>query len=163
MKKILIFSDSHGDLRFLQEAIGKKNPDMVFFTGDGQRDIAAVCRLFPALDVFAVRGNNDDALYPDSLSVTVEGIRFFLTHGHRYGVNRGLLRLLAQTKQEGCDVAVFGHTHHAVIVRDETGRIIALNSGSCRHGLLGGGSYIEGKADNGKLTAVILYRKDENL
>jgi len=127
----------------------------VLFTGDGQRDIAYAASLYPKVVFHAVAGNNDRNLYPPSLTVEIEGIRFFLTHGHQFRVKAGLFELLNETKRQGCGIAVFGHTHRAAVIRDEGGRVVAVNGGSCAPCLFREATCIEAVADGGDFRPVI--------
>jgi len=58
----------------------------------------------------------------------VEGYKIFLTHGHLYGVKSGLQNLYYKSKEEGADIALFGHSH--IAVNEEIGGIVFLNPGS---------------------------------
>ncbi|MPM98600.1 hypothetical protein SDC9_145788 [bioreactor metagenome] len=156
MKNILILSDSHGNGDTLVKIIGTKKPDFVLFAGDGERDIAQAASLFPQVIFHAVSGNNDRGFYPFFLTFEIEGLRFFLTHGHQFRVKSGLSELLAQTKKQGCDIAVFGHTHRAAVIKDDRGKVVAVNGGSCSPSRFREATCIEAAADRGEFCPVIL-------
>ncbi len=138
--KICVFSDSHGAAFRMIEAVRQETPDFVFFLGDGEGDLNLLRKEFPALPVEAVRGNCD--IYSDlpaELVCSVGGIRFFLAHGHRYGVKyeRGFRSLLAEARKDQAQVALFGHTHEAYLEWTED-EVLLMNPGSLRGY---GGSY----------------------
>lgn len=60
-----------------------------------------------------VRGNCDWGGGADQLLIDVDGVRFFLTHGHSYGVKTGLQALVQESIQKGAQVVCYGHTHIA--------------------------------------------------
>ena len=45
--------------------------------------------------------------------LTIEGVKIFACHGHRYGVKQSLVKLAARAKELGCTIALYGHTHDA--------------------------------------------------
>jgi predicted phosphodiesterase len=57
--------------------------------------------------------------------VTIGGVTIHVSHGHELGSPTPALAL---ARYRG-DVVIFGHTHQAVVVRDEAGRI-AMNPGA---------------------------------
>ena len=83
--KILVFSDSHGRLGAMVDAIERERPQRVFFLGDHYRDGQELAGAYPDLPMELVKGNCDWDQAPDELLVEAGGVRFLLTHGHRYG------------------------------------------------------------------------------
>lgn len=111
-KKILVVSDTH---RRITEVIAfqEKDPhDMLFHLGDLVKDAKTLEKVLH-IPVLCVRGNNDFAEYetPAQIVVPVYGKRFLLTHGHMERVGAGSAGVLALAKEEGANVALFGHTH----------------------------------------------------
>lgn len=111
----LIFSDSHGRLHAMREALARQitTPDGILFLGDGLRDADALDDgSFP---MYTVQGNCDwftafsDACREQVL--TLGGCRILMTHGHDYGVKSGYGALLRRAVELDVDVALFGHTH----------------------------------------------------
>ena len=45
---------------------------------------------------------------PPSLTVSLDGVRIFLTHGHLFGVKSGLTRLTLEARRVGAQLALFG-------------------------------------------------------
>ena len=112
--KILVFSDSHGRLGLMLDAIEKEHPRRIFFLGDNYRDGEDLAAAYPDIPVDLVKGNCDFCPGPDELLVEAGGVRFLLTHGHRYGAKSGTDRLAEAGKQKGAAVVCFGHTHEAL-------------------------------------------------
>lgn len=131
--KILVLSDSHRTVRYMQEAIERENPDHVIHLGDHTGDAEELRQLFPMLPVLSVRGNCDYDMSARELVVTEFGpFRFFICHGHRYGVKNGLLRLELAAREALADVVLFGHTHCGYC--DRFNELWLLNPGSCGYG-----------------------------
>ena len=89
--RILILSDSHGNLKSMKQAVERTKPDQIVHLGDYWRDGEALKNEFPLLPVAQVIGNCD--LYDfsakggkDQLLLTLDGHRVMLCHGHRYHV-----------------------------------------------------------------------------
>lgn len=147
--KILVLSDSHGRLGFMLDAMEKERPQRVFFLGDNYQDGEALADAYPDVPVDRVVGNCDFCAGPSELLVDVEGVRFLITHGHRYYVKSRTDRLVDAAKEKGAEVACFGHTHEALNVpergvqllnpgtaggiRNRPGYgVILVNHGTCR-------------------------------
>lgn len=131
--KIIVFSDSHGDLADMVEAIEREEPDVMFHLGDHWRDAEEVEWAYPDLPTYKVPGNCDwRSTEPLELEVTLEGCRFFLCHGHTLGVKMGYAGLKDRGWDLGVDVALFGHTHRAHWSRQ--GKLQIFNPGSCGMG-----------------------------
>lgn len=114
--KILVFSDSHGSLSKMVEAMEHERPQHVFFLGDHYRDGVELSTLYPDIPMDIVRGNCDWGKGPDLKVVELEGIRFLLTHGHLQYVKSGLDELLQEALNRQVQVACYGHTHLAKVV-----------------------------------------------
>lgn len=129
--KILLLSDTHGDLLKIDDALEAcSGLDMVIHCGDIDRDCDYLEKILPADIAFlAVRGNNDwYSKRPYHLTAALDGIRFYITHGHREHVKSGLDTLSYAAAEQNCTVALFGHTHSA---QDTTvGGIRIINPGS---------------------------------
>lgn len=128
--KILIVSDTHGQLREFREVLKRTRPlDYLIHCGDteGQDELI---RSDAACPCAIVRGNND--FFTDaerSLVVELGGCRFFVTHGHNLGVSMGTERLREEAKARGCNVAVFGHTHRPCLDQSDPS-LTVMNPGS---------------------------------
>ena len=114
--KILVFSDSHGSMGKMVEAMEHERPQHVFFLGDHYRDGMELSSLYPDVSMDLVRGNCDWGKAPDLRVVELEGVRFLLTHGHLQYVKSGLDELVQEGLHRQVNVVCFGHTHLAKVV-----------------------------------------------
>lgn len=120
MKHVLVLSDTHGLLRpevaeYLSQA------DIIIHGGDINTQ-AIVDKLREYAPLYIVRGNNDKEWaeeLPQSLTFSIEGVRFFLIHSKR-DVPSGL---------SDTDVVVYGHSHKYAC--EERNGVLWLNPGSC--------------------------------
>lgn len=98
MSTVLIISDSHGLTEELVEIKKRHQPDYMIHCGDSELDLDAE----QLEDFYKVRGNCDtDNRYPDELVIELDGLTFFLVHGHLHQVKRDLTHcLMLQKKQE---------------------------------------------------------------
>ena len=89
--KILVFSDSHGNLDNMIRAVAQEAPDQIFHLGDGWRDAQRLHARFPQLPFCHVPGNCDlQPGTPAERLLEIQGKRILLCHGHTYGVKRSL-------------------------------------------------------------------------
>lgn len=112
MEKLLVLSDSHFLEEEVQQVISnhRDNVDYVVHCGDSQ-----LKNNHPALrdiDVI-VLGNTDwPTQYEQQVVLELDNTRVFVTHGHLYQVTDIFQNNLAQeSKQRGCALALYGHTH----------------------------------------------------
>ncbi|SER74888.1 metallophosphoesterase family protein [Lachnobacterium bovis] len=130
--KILVLSDSHGDVASMCEAVRQEMPDVIFHLGDLIRDAKELHNEFKEIPFFMVPGNCDGYGYDDiELSekvVELEGKRFLLLHGHTRGVKLGYMSLEYRARELEVDAALFGHTH--VPYADYFGETLIFNPGS---------------------------------
>lgn len=116
----------------MREAILRNpNADCILYLGDGIRDLSMLPDT-PRIPILAVRGNCDVGFdgYSYEETVTFEGSRILLCHGHHYGVKGGSGALLARAKRDGCKIALFGHTHIPSESYDSETGIYLFNPGS---------------------------------
>ncbi len=115
--KWLVVSDTHRQHRNLENVLRKVGPlEGLIHLGDvegGQGYIEALADC----PVYMVAGNNDyRADLPETYILQVGRYRCFLTHGHRYWISSGPLRLLEAARERDCTIAMYGHTHRPEIV-----------------------------------------------
>ena len=118
--KLAILSDTHGLLR-PQVVERLKTADAILHGGDINKP-AIVEQLQQYAPLYIVRGNNDKEWaegIPHDLTVTLEGITFFMVHNKKE----------VPADLSGVDVVVFGHSHK--YVQEEKGSVLWLNPGSC--------------------------------
>lgn len=112
MSRVLIISDSHGQMENVEKVIKREgNLDMVIHLGDiiGQDDkLRNLCDC----PVKIVRGNCDFYSENELNEVfSIDKNKIFATHGHYYGVNWDLNKLYYAAQEQGCNIAMYGHTH----------------------------------------------------
>ena len=114
MKTITVVSDSHGN----RAALEKLNTifsesDYIIHLGDTSSDGSYLAKQFPG-KTYVLNGNCDWAKFGEKeLTLQVEGVKIFASHGDAYGVKQDLSRLAKKAAQEGCQIALYGHTHEA--------------------------------------------------
>lgn len=154
MKKILIFSDSHGDIDNCMEIIEKTTDvSAIFHAGDCVRDAEDLQAIYPQIPVYFVRGNNDwFSNEPLSRKVIIDGVSIFITHGHEQNVKYEFqfTTLLKSAEAYDPDLVIFGHTHKSVI--DYKGKTTIVNPGSIRYTK----TYAEAEIENGKIKTKII-------
>lgn len=125
MNKVLIVSDSHGLKDELVAIKQRHQLKYMIHCGDSELDIDA-----PEMEGFIkVAGNCDwDARYPNSESIEINGLSFFVTHGHLYHVKSGLMSLSYEADSVGAAVICFGHTH--IAGAEKNGNQLFMNPGS---------------------------------
>lgn len=137
--KILVISDVHSYQLPLETALADNmNCETAIFLGDGissfldARDPAAYrARII-------VRGNCDHLgnEYDESAVVNLDGLRLYITHGHREGVKTGFGVTESKAVAGKCRAALFGHTHSPHLVTTGNG-IVLMNPGSIADGYYG--------------------------
>ena len=128
MKKIFVLSDTHGNISSIEKLVDViKESDYVFHLGDYSRDILAFSREFGD-KIHFVKGNCDGG--GNDLILQIEDLKVMLTHGDRYGVKGGLLRLALYAKEKGVNVVFYGHTHVADITEQDG--ITFINPGTTK-------------------------------
>ncbi|MBR6915020.1 MAG: YfcE family phosphodiesterase [Clostridia bacterium] len=118
--KILVFSDSHGNPKYLAAALRehKGTVDLAIHLGDGLSDMERAGDLLDCTATATVIGNGEQfferrlwADVPDETVISPDGVRILCCHGHKYRVKHGLSSLAEHTEQIGADLVLFGHTH----------------------------------------------------
>lgn len=122
MKKILIISDTHGDMDLFVKLISLEKPDYTIHAGDFCIPVTYLSRY---VDYF-VAGNNDSEGEHMKL-FEIEEVKFFLTHGDKYFFNKNK-NICKDAKLYGANIAITGHTHVEEIV--EMDDITLINPGS---------------------------------
>ena len=150
--QIIAVSDTHGDISAVRAAVSKHCADMLIHAGDVERDVDKLRYEFPKLEIEAVRGNNEFGMCDSPLDrvITVCGKKIFITHGHKYGVKSGLMRVSLRAAELGADICIFGHTHrkHVEYLKDMD--IWLVNPGSAS-GRYGGASFAVIEIDDGTI------------
>ena len=113
----------------MEQCVERVQPQVILHLGDCVRDAQRLEELYPDIPLLGVPGNCDYApAVPQSLTLELDGVRIFVTHGHLYGVKRDLTALAGAAKDAGARLALFGHTHIQHL--EERGGITLLNPGT---------------------------------
>ncbi len=125
--KILIISDTHGDLRNLREVLDIEKPiDNLLHLGDFLHDDDEIRALADCACAF-VRGNCD--YFSDERDFRDFGLlghTVHMEHGHM--LPYGFDKIAARAKSLGADILLYGHTHVPLSVRQSG--VYIVNPGS---------------------------------
>ncbi|MDD6157786.1 MAG: metallophosphoesterase [Lachnospiraceae bacterium] len=111
MTKILVLSDSHGNVNNMVIAVKETKPDMIFHLGDCWSDAVTLHKQYPDITMVQVPGNCDCVMEPSERLLEMEGVKLLLCHGHAYNVKSSLLSLEYAAREKQVDIALYGHTH----------------------------------------------------
>lgn len=127
MTKVLILSDSHGLTDEITEIKERHQLKHMIHCGDSELDMDA-----SELDGFLkVGGNTDyDVRFPEEQKSTINGLTFFVTHGHLHNVKANLMTVGYRAQEVNAQVICFGHTHIAGV--EQIGKQLFINPGSIR-------------------------------
>ena len=157
--KILICSDTHGDQDILIDKLSRyPNFDHYFYLGDSE--LSETNLLFK--NFVGVNGNMDYGKFPLIRVISDQNINFLLTHGHLFGVNQNLYRLISEGKRLKANIICYGHTHRLSIKVIEG--ILVINPGSISQPLNfvnEGGTYVVLTIDEKTYTVAAYNRKDQ--
>ena len=138
--KILVLSDSHGNLTNMELAVERTNPSLIFHLGDCWRDGERLHEQFPDIPLEQVPGNCDLGRFEERERVVFFGdCRVLLCHGHTLGVKSSLLRASYEARERGAQALLYGHTPIPHI--DYHDGLWLVNPGSIGHPKDGSASY----------------------
>lgn len=130
MKKLLVFSDSHGTRSTMEQTVLLERPDIIYHLGDYIRDSEWLRERFFHIPVFGVVGNCDYGHPgPDKIVDIIEGVRIYACHGHQHHVKYSLMALRYAAMEKQASLCLFGHTHEPYCL--ELDGLTMLNPGSC--------------------------------
>lgn len=127
LNQVLITSDSHGLTGELQQIKNRYQLKDNIHCGDSELPEDS-----PYLHGFlSVKGNCDWlGQFPNEKVIEINGIRFFIVHGHHHQVKSSLYKLTLAAKEVGADIVCFGHSH--VPFADMIDGQLFINPGSIR-------------------------------
>ncbi len=133
--RVLVFSDSHGRVKPMLDAIETYHPDAVFHLGDVVADASQIALAFPKQKLYQVAGNCDFFRQNGPLEqlAYLEGKTIFYLHGHTQSVKLGLDAVLYKADSLQADIVLFGHTH--VRLNQRYGELLAVNPGAAANGV----------------------------
>lgn len=127
--KILVLSDSHGNVSNMLQAVEREAPRMILHLGDCWRDGEHLHDACPGIEFHQVPGNCDFRPAEESQWLLFIGDkRVLICHGHTYGVKQSLLSAGYAAEEQNLDCFLFGHTHNPLV--DMRGKTLFLNPGS---------------------------------
>ena len=129
--RVIVISDTHRDFRTLYQIVKKHREEaaLCLHLGDGEDEISRLREMCPDLPLLAVRGNCDfSGESPNSRVVTAGNTRIFMAHGHDLGVKSSTSLLVQLARENGCRIALYGHTHKSDTHYEEG--IYVMNPGS---------------------------------
>lgn len=128
--RIIVVSDTHGNNGpFLEKLETMIKPDLILHLGDYVKDAKIISEI-TKVDFITVKGNGDYGMMDvneDEL-LEINGKKIFLTHGHRYNVSYDSREVYEKALNLGADLALYGHTHMAIIEEHEN--LTLMNPGS---------------------------------
>ena len=123
--KILITSDIHGRVCYLDKILQTSDFDLIIDAGDSNLEQHQL----KIRNILSVKGNTDYYLdLPLFRIIDLEIGKVLITHGHQEAVKWGLSKLRSKAEHLAVDYDIFGHTHQLLI--EEINGIKYLNPGS---------------------------------
>lgn len=133
--KLLVFSDSHGNVEHMRKAVEQERPDQILHLGDVMRDAVELSMAYRNIPLELVPGNCDYATdVPAQKILFFEGRRILMTHGHTYHVKLGMGLAVKAAREAQVDILLFGHTHEAFCQQQDG--LWIMNPGTIRGGLV---------------------------
>lgn len=129
--RIMVLSDTHGDVDKAEEAIRRnRDIDLIIHLGDYFRDAEKLSSMFPEIPIEYIYGNSDFMIgdVPAEKVLEFGGKKLFITHGHRYSVKWDYEKLHTRAQELGVDLLLFGHTHISDVIEGRSYTL--LNPGS---------------------------------
>lgn len=159
--RILVLSDSHSGLSFMNRCVEAVEPDAMVHLGDYYDDGETLHEEYPDIPLTQVPGNCDRYRAPlHAREIVIDricGVDLYLTHGHLHKVKQTTTRLIADAKAAKVQAVLYGHTHVAECYQDESG-LWVMNPGSC--GYFGGSAGLI-EVENRKIVSCRIIRQSE--
>lgn len=136
--RIIVMADSHGSGSAVTKIVEKNidTAEMFIHLGDGENDMTEVLEKYPDIKLYRIRGNCDHSPdLPIMEVIRVEAglakrpVGILAVHGHLHYVEWGKFELVRLAKENGCEIALFGHTHCRF--NEEDDGVMLVNPGSC--------------------------------
>ena len=129
--KVVIVSYTHGSFYELKKIIAAERPfDVLVHCGDICGELQYALGERRDYHLRAVGGNCDyEGNLPKELVFLLGDYhRVYLSHGDLLNVRRDNRNLVRMAKQNGCDIAMYGHTHVPEVTEEEG--VTVINPGS---------------------------------
>ena len=134
--KLLVFSDSHSTHSLMKRFVEKIKPNAIAHLGDYYDDGEVLAESCFHIPIYQVAGNCDAYRAPNAmrmLLLSLGGVMTFMVHGHTHYVKSGIGRLVADGREKGARLILYGHTHIAYCQQEEDG-IWVMNPGPAGYG-----------------------------
>lgn len=160
--RILVLSDTHGDIQPAIEVYEEQSVDRPFdciiHLGDTNSDARELADRLKA-NVIGVKGNMDNSYSSDDYLVfDTEFGGLLLMHGHLEHVKMTTEHLPERARERDCKAVLFGHTHKPCL--ENVNGIYLLNPGSISKPQLNQeGSYAILNTGENQFSATILFYK----
>lgn len=133
--RIIVLSDTHGNYSALENILTRNaDADWFIHLGDGETELKKFSISNPVFErrIIHVAGNCDyNSMSHDDFILPLTSCKIFATHGHHYGVKSSLESLKKTALLNGCNIALYGHTHSR-FMKYENGLYI-MNPGSASY------------------------------
>ncbi|MCL2388040.1 MAG: YfcE family phosphodiesterase [Defluviitaleaceae bacterium] len=108
--RILVFSDSHGDMESIEKAMNRFYPDIAIHLGDGIEDLLNLSKNFPLSTFFYVRGDVDN--FGDSHKKELfDNVSVYMTHHeYQFTIEQNPEKIIEVLKLDS-QIVLFGNTH----------------------------------------------------
>ena len=127
--KITVISDTHGNFDVLYDIVRKnQDTDTFIHLGDGENEYYDVQSSFYDKPFIFIKGNCDYGNYRPNLVTELGGKKFYMCHGNTFEPSGMKEFIRATAVTNGCEIALFGHTH--VPCCDMWGGVLLFNPGS---------------------------------
>lgn len=128
--KIILISDSHGKVDYIENIFNNEIFDYLFFMGDGITDLGSHIH---DSNVYAVSGNCDgwDSGEPNEKVFNIGNFRFLITHGNKYGVKYAISPLISRANEDNVQIVCYGHSHRQDVVNIDN--VYYINPGSLKN------------------------------
>jgi len=155
--KILVISDTHGDISRVPAIIKEEKPEAVIHAGDIDGDDGQLAAMCGAIPFVWVKGNCDFSSQPSRIITSLGGVKICVTHGARQGMPFGRESLIYNAIEDECKVLILGHTHIPSITTEQG--IFVLNPGSLSRPRQEGHrpSYAVLRCEGGEIEAEVKY------
>ena len=140
MTRLLIVSDTHGEVIKLEDLLRKYKGQFDIFIHLGDRLFDFFSMNETALGnakTYLISGNMEMDIPMENYPVyndavfEVEQMRIFATHGHRYSVHSTLIFLKKEARKQNVKLVLYGHTHEKeLFVEDD---IMYFNPGALKN------------------------------
>ena len=152
--KITVVSDTHNNFDILYDIVRKNlDSDLFIHLGDGEREFEDVRSAFSDKAFVYVKGNCDYGDWPLFSRLSLGGHEFYICHGDRFPRSELAGYLYATAQTNGCDIALFGHTHVPYDKTVNTVRLFNPGSPSLPRGMSAPSYGIITISEDGRLTA----------